>query len=255
MRILKTKHILYVLLTALIFTSCKTPSYVYKKPSYIYENSGHAISMKKSRNLYKNYKNNIREKVEEIQDNIISRDKKFEGTKYVLVSIQQLESYIQFLKQVEKENKNEVTGIAIFLGAHSKTMEMDSIPMFNSKRKNYENLKQKNDRTGDMRNRISIFLAPTFRDNENKFNDNYNNEFERHIPFYVEYKNPKNVYLGDYKPLLPYLEGEIELTTNALNNSFQRASLVQTINNSNSVIGSTSLNADEFNVMPPKKAN
>ena len=106
MRILKTKHILYVLLTALIFTSCKTPSYVYKKPSYIYENSGHAISMKKSRNLYKNYKNNIREKVEEIQDNIISRDKKFEGTKYVLVSIQQLESYIQFLKQVEKENKN-----------------------------------------------------------------------------------------------------------------------------------------------------
>lgn len=227
---------LLIICIALVFNACKSPT-------YIYENSGHAIDMETSNILYKNYNDNIKPTVEERQKAIVQRET-YEGTEYVLVSIQQLENYIKFLKHVEKQNttkdgSNKITGIAIFLGAHDKSKTLKSIPEFNHKINNIDKMNKPNDRLiGDMRHRMTTFFAPTFRDDRAKGFDSisYDSEFKRHVPFYIEYTSPENVYKGRYEYLIPYL----------------RENLIDTNEASRTTGGKQSLNLDEFNTMPPK---
>ncbi|MGJ8761973.1 MAG: hypothetical protein ACSHXA_15615 [Polaribacter sp.] len=229
MKNLKIKHLFYATITAFMFYSCASPIEIYEK-------SGHAITMKQSHILYENYNENLKPIIEKTQNSILQREG-YEGTEYVLVSIQQLENYIRFLKEVEKTNKgnenNKVTGIAIFLGAHDKTKTLSSMPKFNHNIKSFEEMNEKNDRlVGDMRHRETVFLAPTFR--ENHKDSIFTNEFQRHIPFFIEYTDQNNKYKGTYKYLLPYLRNK---KTESATKSLEKNS---------------SLNADEFNIMPPK---
>lgn len=230
---MKTTLIKSLVLMVLILGACKTPDYVYEK-------SGHAIDLDKSKNLYKNYKTNVLPAVNTTQKDRLNRDK-YNGTEYVLVSIQQLENYIKFLKYVEKQNNQKITGIAIFLGAHSDSMTLDSLPKFNHNIKSYEKMNQKNDRQeGDMRGRTTMFFAPTYRDKNTISIDGtpYENEFERHIPFYLTKTELDNKYKGTYTNLYRYLKNIIPAEFNT---------------GIRSVGEPTSLNANEFNSMPPKQ--
>lgn len=227
--------------TIIIYAVLGLSIFACKSPIEVYEQSGHDISLERSKKLYDNYNSNIKDAVEQRQKKLLKRTEEYKGTEFVVLSIQQLEHYLRFLKSVENKNKsnenNKITGIAVFIGAYNDDEKLENLPKFNANIRNYEEMNQPNTGyDGDIRQRMTVFLAPTYR-NDDK---NIRTEFERQTPFYIQANNAKKPYSGEYKDLWLLLK----------KGTSPKASRSDSSTNDSST--NTSLNANEFHSMPPK---
>lgn len=212
-----------------------------------FENSNHRISLDQSEALYANFQSRFSTSIERIQLQDVNRaNENYDPTEYVLVNIDTLQAYIDFLKAVEKKNgggDKKITGIAFFLGANDKNKTLaDKKSSFNELDAIDWSTMTKD--TGeiplgeqDIRGRITTFMVPTFRTN----NSNSKTEVARHIPFYISPKTANDPFVGDYKSLLERFDS----SKNA------KASLWSSF--SSVLLEGTSLSANEFTNIPPNK--
>jgi len=256
--------------------------------------SNHKITLKRSKELFKNYQDSIQPYIKAYQENknyrektiatlnfekkLISKfqnepspdldeatdlSKGYQPTNYVLVNIETLKCYLKFLEEVEKENQQKITGLALFLGANGEGERLENMTgHFNNKMKEERKLlKEKNSNLEpkspipteeDISERLTMFFAPTYYIGDE--NPDLLEE-QRHIPFFI--KNPKDSqpYVGDYESLIKYFNGDISISNES---EFYE----NTNNNSNFKVTNffdsstgTSLSLDEFTQMPPKPNN
>ncbi|MGB0879316.1 MAG: hypothetical protein ACPGTO_01975 [Polaribacter sp.] len=251
----KLNQILMLLITCIILTSCdslkglldKNPIDNKYDPIANFENSKHKITLEQSKKLYNNYNDRLRDTIMKFQKEDIPREN-YNPTKYVLINIETLENYLKFLREVEKKNggkDKKITGVAVFLGAQSDTARIENKAAFN-KLDEEEKAKRREQRVEedseevlsdeDIRGRITVFLAPTYR-----INKNVKSEVQKHIPFYIQPYNDLDPYVGYYESLM-------EKFTSAENNKKSLMRMQTTTSTTE-----TSLNSNEFTNKPPRQ--
>jgi len=224
-----------------------------------FENSDlkhHKISLERSKELYYNYNDSIKPHIRTYQGNRAFRQETmalgglYNPTEYVLINIKTLKCYLKFLEEVESRNSNEITGIAIFLGANGESERVENIEAsFNDKMRKEKKVKANEILRGiqnlpitseeDIRGRMTMFFAPTYYNNEN---ENLS-EVQKHVPFYIKAPDSSKPYVGNYMSLQDKF---IEMEN--IEKSGMQMIVVQSGKD-------TSLNFNEFTQMPPKKAN
>lgn len=236
------------------FNSCEECKTNCEDPINTYNTSGHQISIEDSKILYNNYKNRFRDSIEAIQKrDILRKDSIFNATQYVLVNIDYLRCYLDFLEEVEKKNGSgdkDITALAIFFGARGENALWSSKTGYLNDIAREEIHKSNNNDDGnirlpenniDIRGRTTMFMAPTYRSKSNSIPS----EPQRHIPFYIIPDNKDiDPYIGKYGNLLEYFES---------NNTTEAQLFTLKNNNRDDENNITTLNSEEFTDMPPKK--
>jgi len=182
-----------------------------------YEASKHSISLKETVKLYNNYRRRFIKPITNIQLNTnVQRENNFyEPTEFLYMDLKAMKNYMAFLEYVETQNSNQpISGIAINFGAYSLN---------------------KQSKDGDYRGRLSVFLTPTFKKNN------------EHVPFYINYTDASNTYKGEYKPLEDLYNGMSFSETKIKSDNTQQ-NLIQT-----TISGQQSLSYNEFNARPPRR--
>ncbi len=241
---------------------------VVENPIEKIENSKHLISVETAKDLYDNFQTRFRDPIKKIQENVCTVVKKdstcdvvrkdYEPTKYVLINIDILENYIKLLRAVEKKKGNKkITGVAVFFGANNMDDKVSNKPPFNEKhgeemaceKRIVESMGGDAVYHNDIRGRVTIFMAPTFRLNDSisKKKDSFISEVQKHVPFYIKRNiGESDPYIGSYMNLLGILDskaGEKFMTNLKIN--------LKKITLSNS--DTTSLILEEFTDMPPRE--
>ena len=236
--------------------------------------SHHRIKLSKAKKLYDNYNEKIKPAIKTVQQKNIRRDttrnqddrlNEYKPTEYVLINIETLKCYLKFLEEVERKNKDarktnsKITGIAVFFKANNDDELLIEKPDFYGKKAkiNYEEGKEKPTSANvpldeDIRGRLGIFLAPTFRDNS----DRYTFEEQRHQPFYIQADaGQSDIYQGTYLPLLDYFSGAAKITeeTNMDLKGYGNYENYKSFVKLNQANNNTTLILEEFTQMPPKK--
>lgn len=245
-----------LLLTTGYFISCGCDNGNCKDPIATIEKSNHLISVSYSDTLYNNFKDRFREPIKSIQSKALEGRQNYDPTRYILINKETLECYLEFLNEIEKKKGNQkITGVAVFLGANKMNESILEKPGFNSiheKELDQERDRVVNDQStmnvqSDIRGRITIFMAPTYRLSDSALkkmgmNSEGLSEVQRHVPFYIQPTNKeKDPYKGRYKNLLPIYEPYENIIAN-------------TIYQTDSLTGDeTSLILEELTDMPPRK--
>ena len=256
---MKTKNVHFKLLgiaLTIMLASCACVKQKSKDPIKTYKNSGHNTPVSEAKKLYINYKDRFRSSIEEIQKGEIKRENDiYKPTEYVLVNIDDLKCYLDLLEKVEQKNRDsdkKITALAIFIGARGENARIETQKGFlneNAREEalsgNYRNDTLSPINSRDIRGRITVFMAPTYRSKSNSITS----ESERHIPFYIKPDNEEDPYKGNYLSLLNYFKGNLDVQ--------KRINTQTTINSKNTQDddeGITTLILEELTDMPPKKS-
>lgn len=258
-----------ILLTYILLGKCKTELDVDKAIAF-YKESHHAINIEKSKSLYNNYKDRFIEPIKKLQEGkLILRDteenisfnnkqiefakkikrKNYHPTEYAWVSVEWVEKYLNFIKALEKKNPEyEISGIAINFGAYNLDYKNNSI--------NKKNKTNGPEKIGDSRGRLTTFFSPTFFNGKDE-SDRKN--IENHIPFCIKKENSNDPFKGTYISLREVHEGK-EPTASFYKpkKTIFKASILPSFSSiiaedNYQDIDYTSVSANEFTDMPPKK--
>lgn len=257
--ILRRKY-LFILVVALLFCYCITQcnsnctNKSCKSGIEFYERSQHRIGLQRADTLFSNYNykdGNFKDVLSAMQLNKTSRvNNEYNTTEYVLINMETLKCYINFLEEVEAENDQKITGIAMFLGAENENATYNNLPFNDIQFNNGVLDVQPSDLVSnkDMKNRMTIFLAPTFEDMDST--RVYNDPIQKHQPFYIEPNSSSNKYQGKYSRLLDYFNRLPEPQKMVIRGNSDDTD-DDTMKNSTSGIGGTSLALDELHTVPP----
>ena len=207
-----------------------------------FNSSPHRISLKRGDSLFTNYHDRFDNAIVDIQNDFVPREEEYLPTEYLWISKRDLQCYLDMLEELEKLNDQEITGIAIYLGAYGddqvarNNKERDRRPgslqdMLDDYKKGTFVAKRFIENYGDYNGRITTFLAPTFYDKTDTVT--YPTALPKHKPFYIRPHDPNKRYIGEYIPI-----------------DFREEFVVSGNRNGGDT---TSLLMDELNAMPPKK--
>lgn len=195
-----------------------------------FKNSKHRITLDKAKVLKSNHDNKIKPVINALQNTRIQREKNFETTQYVWISLDDIKMYIQMLESVAEKNQKPISGIAINFGAY------DDNQVFS----------QNDLRKGDYRGRIGIFMNPTY------YMDGANDpqDIANHKQFYINPTNPTtNEFVGSYIPIENWKDlGMVDYIKKSVMGGGETE-----FTEDNIINGGTSLAMDELMSIPPNK--
>ncbi|WP_055443689.1 hypothetical protein [Lacinutrix himadriensis] len=176
----------------------------------------------------------------------------YNPTEYVWVSLAWLEEYLNFAKALEQKNPlNDITGIAINFGAYGLEEDNNIHLKENEKFRGNEPAK-----SGDHRGRLTNFLTLTYYDDSN--DSIARDEIEKHIPFSIQHEAGEDPYVGTFVPLRSVYNNTASNSKWKVENENQLATVLPLLKpkatkKKRVMMEHTSVSANEFNDMPPKK--
>lgn len=165
-------------------------------------NSVFRIDFDTAKELYDNYQNRLAPIIEQKQKNDVQREN-YDTSKYAWISLTDLKNYIQLLEDVQAANKQEITGIAINMGAYNLDKDISS-----------DDPNQRVVRVGDYRGRETLFIAPTFLSGEDA------TKIENHRQLQILPAHSSEPLVGTYT-ILDYDSSSADGTTMIMNNVSQ----------------------------------
>ena len=195
-------------------------------------------------NVVEMYNEYDAKRIELLEDKLknVYNNTKFEDTKFVWMSLEDLKAYVSYIESIKNTNpEDEVSGIRLYFSA-------------------YPNKRQLNDREIKYPGQQTAFMVPTV--NSNNRNERYT--VMNHLPFAIKPENSNNPIKGSFvileKLMLSYYKSQERMEYYYKNSKQERqgqstgtSSGFSSRNSRNENEGLTSTAYNEFQLVPPPK--